>query len=206
MKKLLIGLAVLTGGFSLYNVDALYGKYLFSQMCKNEGGARFYKRVEKDQGWLEELKISSRGMQHLGINTRPNRGFIRFQTEDGKVFDARLKATPPYGSSQKVFDSPQYTLIEPANFAVPVRYVDRSLNEQFNPNPNLLKKQNFSKTQRQIIDLQSNEVVASFTNFGYSWTSPDRVILNGPTGTVCHDWSPEQLNFISNIYEQGESK
>jgi len=206
MKKLLIGLAALTGGFSLYNADALYGQYLFSQMCKKEGGARFYKRVEKGQGWLEDVKISSYGMQHLEMHRHRNRGFIRFQTEDGKVFDARLKAAPPIGTPQEVIDSPQYTLIEPANLAVPVRYVHRSLNEQFNPNPSLFKRQTFSKTQRQIIDLQSNEVVASFTNFGYSWTSPDRVILNGPTGTVCHDWSPEQLNFMSNIYERGESK
>ena len=206
MKNLLIGLAILTGGFSLYNADALYGQYLFLQMCKNESGARFYKQVEKGQGWLEELKFSTRDMQHLVLNTRPNKGFIRFQTEDGQWFDARLKATPPIGTPQAVIDSPQYTLIEPANLAAPVRYVDRSLNEQFNPDPKLLKRQSFSKYQWQIIDLQSNEVVASFTNFGYAWTSPDRVILNGPTGTTCSEGSEEERNFISNIYTKGEPK
>jgi hypothetical protein len=206
MKKLLIGLALLTGGFSLYNADALYGKYLFSQMCKNESGARFYKRVEKGQGWLEELKISRDGMRHLEMNVHRNRGFMRFQTVDGQWFDARLKAPPPVGTPQEVVESPQYTLVEPANWAVPVRYAQRVVSEQFNPNPKLLERQSFSKYQWQIIDLQSNEVVASFTNFGYAWTSPDRVILNGPTGTTCSEGSEEERNFISNTYTKGEPK
>lgn len=206
MKKLVITIALLALAYCLYNADALYGQYLYSQLCDSEGGARFYKRVEKGQGWLETYVASSEGMKHMELTREPNRGFVRFIDADGKWFDARLKSTPPYGTPMGVINSPEYTLIEPANLSVPARYTRRFVTEKFNPNPKLLKKQSFSKSQAQIVDLQTNEIVATYTTFGYSWTSPDRVILNGPTGVSCHIATKDDANFPVNIYENGAAK
>jgi len=206
MKKLLIAIAILLGGYHLYNADALYGQYLFSQMCKNEGGARFYKRVEKGQGWLEDVVLTAYGMKHLELSRDVNRGFVRFSDESGKQYDARLKLPLPSATTWDVINSPEYTLIVPANLAIPVRYVKRSIHTDFNPDSRFLKKQTFYRDQRQIIDIQSNEVVATYTTFGYQWTTPDRVILNAPTAVTCPIGTEDYEKYISDIYEKGEPK
>jgi hypothetical protein len=206
MKKILL-LAVLgIAGYYLYNADALYGQYLFTKMCKNESGARFYKQVEKGQGWRMDKIYSAYDIKHLGLTRDSNRGFIRFKDGSGNQFDARLKAIPPYGTSGDVIDGPEYTLIEPANLSVPVRYTEKYVKEKLNPDPRWLKKQSFGKQQFQIIDLASNEIAATYTGFGYQWTSSDRVILNGPTAVVCPE-SNDGLNaFRTDIYTHGMKK
>lgn len=206
MKKLGITFALLVLSYCLYNADALYGQYLYSQLCDSEGGARFYKRVEKGQGWLETYVASSEDMKHMELTREPNRGFVRFIDTEGKWFDARLKSTPPYDTAMEVINSQEYTLIEPANLSTPVRYTRREITERFNPNPNVLKKQTFSKTQTQIIDLRSNEIVATHTHFGYSWTSPNRTILSAPTGVGCHIGANALTKFLENIFESGTTK
>jgi hypothetical protein len=204
MKKLLIFIAICVFGYYAYNADALYGQYLFKQLCKSEGGARFYKRVEKGQGWSQDAVVTSYGMKHLELTKDTNRGFIRFKDESGKEFDARLKAIPPYGSSFDVINSPEYTLIEPANLSVPVRYTKKNVRENFNPDPRFLKLAKFSKNQTQVVDLKSNEVVASYTIFSYAWTKPERVILNAPTRVTCHTHTADEINFNQDIYQKGK--
>ena len=145
-------------------------------------------------------------MKHLELTKDINRGFLRFKDESGKTYDARLKAIPPYGSSFDVINSPDFTLIEPASLSVPVRYTKKFVRESFNPDPRFLKLQGFSKNQTQIIDLESNEVVASYTIFGYSWTKPERVILNAPTAVTCHIHTSDEVNFIQDIYQKGKTK
>lgn len=206
MKIFLIFIAICAFGYYAYNADALYGQYLFKQLCENEGGARFYKRVEKGQGWLVESTYKSRDMKHLNLPADSNRGFIRFKAESGIQFDARLKTIPPYGTPRELIDSPEYTLIEPANLAISPRYVQRSVREVFNPDPRFLKRQSFGKQQTQVIDLQSNEVVATQTSFGYTWTTPDRVILNAPTAITCHIHTSAAENFSTDIYQKSETK
>lgn len=193
-------------GYCLYNADALYGQYLFSQMCKKESGARFYKKVEKAQGWRMDKIYSAYDIKHLGLASNLHRGFVRFKDESGNQLDARLKAIPPYGTSRDVLNSPEYTLIEPANLSVPVRYTEKYINEEFNPDPRWLKKQSFGKNQVQIIDLDANEVVASYTGFGYRWTTSDRVILNAPTAVTCPENIDDRKTFGSNIYTHGEKR
>ena len=206
MKKLLIFLAVSAVGYYAYNADAIYCQYLFNQLCDKEGGARFYKRVEKGQGWSQDAVVNSFDMKHLELTKDINRGFLRFKDESGKTYDARLKAIPPYGSSFDVINSPDFTLIEPANLSKPVRYVQRYVSETFNPDPRFLKLQSFGKRQTQIVNLQTNEVVATYTTFQYAWTKPERVILNGPTATWCDLGSEFYKDFIPNIYQKGISK
>jgi len=206
MKKILFLVVLCVIGYSLYNADALYGQYLFSQMCKKEGGARFYKQVDKGKGWRMDKIYSANDIKHLGLAANLNRGFIRFKDESGKEFDARLKSIPPYGTSSEVINSPEYTLIEPANLSIPVRYTEKYVVEQFNPDPKWLKKQSFGKNQVQVIDLDTNEIVASYTGFGYRWTTSDRVILNAPTAVVCPENTNDRKSFLSDIYKQGEKK
>ena len=206
MKKLLIFLAICVLGYYAYNADAVYAQYLFNQLCDKEGGSRFYKRVEKGQGWLAEGVYGERDMKHMNLSSSGEIGFFRFKDESGKEFDARLKSLPPYGTRREVIDSPAYTLIEPANLLIPVRYVQRYVSEKFNPDPRFLKLQSFGKSQTQYIDLRSNEIVATHTTFGYTWTKPERVILNAPTAVTCHIGTPEDKKFGTDIFDKGISK
>ena len=208
MKKFLIFVAICIAGYYLYNLDAVYGEYLFNQMCKNEGGARFFKRVEKGQGWacFQDGVYCKEDMKHLGLTSDRNRGFTRFRDEAGNLYDARLKSDPPPGTSGDVINSPEFTRIDPANLSIPVRYTERTIVEKFNPDTKWLKKQKFVKSQSQIIDLKTNEIVATYTWFQYQWTSPDRVILNAPTGVSCPTPIDNGYNFTANSYQQGETK
>ncbi len=206
MKKILIVLGTCVLAYYAYNAESVYGQYLFNQLCDKEGGPRFYKKVEKGQGWVAEGVYSERAMKRMNLSASGLIGFFRFKDESGRELDTRLKSIPPYGTPREVIDSPAYTVIEPANLAVPVRYAQKYVTEKFNPDPRFLKLQSFSKSQTQYIDLRSNEVVAIFTSFGYTWTKPERVILSAPTAITCHIGTPEEKNFGIDIFEKGELK
>ena len=208
MKRLLVLLLILIAGSGIYNADAIYGKYLFNQICEKEAGPRYYKRVEKGEGWISDVVHSEEGKKHMELWRHPDQGFFRFKDNTGRFYDARLKAIPSFGTPAETIDSSEYTLIEPANLSIPARYTTKSIKESFNPAPTWLKKQSFGKMQVQIIDLRTNEIVATDTMFGYVWTAPDRVILSGRTAVNCPiapdvNW---RNTFMEDIFKFGEKK
>ena len=206
MKKFLVVpvvLFVLVIGYYAYNADAVYGQYVFNKLCEKEGGSRFYKPVEKGAGWLADGEFSDEDMKHMNLVADRSIGFLRFRRANGSLMDAHLKSGPALGTRREVIDGPEYTEIEPANFSIEPRYTQKMTRTNFNPHPDFLASQTFSKMQHSIIALGSGGVVASHTGFGYAWTKPDRVVLNGPTAVTCHVGTDDEKSFYQNIFKTG---
>jgi hypothetical protein len=195
MRKLLIVLGLLIASFFIYNADAYYGQWQFQQMCKKEGGPRFYGKIEKNAGWLLTDTSTS-------APDAPSRfgdiAFFRWTDKEGKEFDIyvdwELKKKPYPRASE-------YTFL-PADKSKTVRYEYRYKAEI------MPHDERFGQRQEEIIDIATLKILASYTIFSYQWTKPERVLLSAPTTVSCWVNETEEVrkadtNFTKNIYSFG---
>jgi hypothetical protein len=167
----------------VYNLDAIAGQWKFNRMCKAEGGSRFLASVEKDVGWevAAHDTYSYQGPFAFGHVT-----FVRYENKQGVRSDVRESTN---AKSHRY----EYTFT-PADESVPVRY--RFLYNH----ARLSDDDRFTKTEWQVVDLRSGEVVASHTRFGYEWTKPERTLLAAPTGVSCWDQQEDLDRFHRGLY------
>ncbi len=192
MRKLMIFIGTVGLAIALYNVDSFHGQWKFNQLCEEEGGPRMYAKIERNAGWLVEDKneLAYEGPFHFG-----DVAFVRWQNKKGERFDVYvdwdLKKKPYPRKSEYIF--------LPVDETRTVRYKYQYTSTQ------IPTDERFSKTVLEIIDLNTNRVVASYTEFGYQWTKPERVILSAPTGVRCWGGETREMqqireNFYRNIY------
>ncbi len=182
-----IVLALVAAPF-VYNLDAFYGAWKFSRLCKNEGGPRYYAAVERNVGWRVE---DSSTFAYQGPFVFQDIAFVRWRNKAGKSLDVRvdrdIQKMPYPRRSEYVF----FAADEPK----PVRY-------KYVFESNLLPGDaRMGRTREQIVDLETGRLAASFTQFSYRWTSPERVLLNAPTGVQCEFQSADYDQFRRLIFQ-----
>lgn len=188
MRKVLLLICVLVGGVAVYHFDVILGQWKFDQLCKNEGGPRFYEPVERDVGWQVEGHDT---YDYQGPFSFEHVAFARFEDRKGKRFDVRVDGYIRAAERRYVFSDVDETKH--------VKYGYSYGTESFGDG-------HFSKTQFVVRDLSSKKVVASFTKFGYMWTKPERVILSAPTGVGCWNRQEDINKFHQGIYSAGSEK
>ncbi len=182
MRKTLIWIVSIVLVFMLYNVDAFYGQWKFNQLCQKEGGPRIYSKIERNVGWLVEENWSDYSYQ--GPFGFGNVSFVRWQNKKGEKFDIRIKPKPWPQRPEYIFSAVDETKL--------VRYKYRYTSVR------IPDDERISKTQQEIIDLTTDQLVASYAEFGYQWTKSERVILNAPTAVVC--WGGETREMQQEYY------
>lgn len=189
MRKSLLWIGALLLAPVVYNLDAIAGQWKFNKMCREEGGPKFYAPVEKDVGW----EVEGHGTNdYQGPFVFEYVAFVRYENSDGKRFDVRKDGwLGPY--------QPKY-IFSSVNEAIPVRYAYRYVSAWFTDDPR------FSKTQIEVFDIRKKQVVASYTEFSYSWTKPERVLLSAPTAAGCWDMQADIDSFRNRIYDLGSKK
>lgn len=189
MRKSTLWIGALLLAPVIYNLDAIAGQWKFKQMCSKEGGPKFYAPVEKDVGWEVEGHDKYAYQPPFEFE---HVAFVRYEDEQGKVFDVR---TDGYlGANQRKY------IFSGVNDAMPVRYTYRYVSARFPDDPR------FSKTQIEVIDRRTVQVVASYTEFSYSWAKPERVLLSAPTAAGCWDMQADIDSFRNHIYDLGSKK
>jgi hypothetical protein len=192
MRKLLIVFVLLIASFFIYNADAYYGQWQFNEMCKKEGGARFYGKIERNAGWLlTDPRPSAPDVpsDFGGI------AFFRWTDKEGKEFDIYVD----WELRKKMHPRPsEYTYV-PADKTKTVRY-EYSYKAEV-----LSHDERFGQRQDKIIDIATQKTLASYTMFSYQWIKPERVILSAPTIVSCwegetNDTQIARNNFYKNIY------
>lgn len=193
MRKLLLFIFFVIMAPVLYNLDAIYGAWKFSRLCKNEGGPRFYSKVDRNIGWLVidiNQKDSSLSYQ------RPFRfhdiAFVRWRRNNGVEFDVYVNS-PPVGAEY----SGGYWF-SPIDKSKIVKYEYRYVSA-------VMHDDRYGKTVHKIIDIENGQVAAEYTIFSFQWAKPERVILNAPTVTSCWDGQTRReqeiyYNFFKNIF------
>lgn len=189
MRKSLIWIGALLLAPVIYNLDALAGQWKFISMCRKEGGPKFYAPVEKDVGWVVERHEND---AYKGPFSFGNVAFVRFEDKHGKRFDVSTDGWIGANERRYIFSS--------VNEAQPVRYTYSYVSARLPDDPR------FSKTQIEVIDRRKEQVVARYTEFGYSWTKPERVLLSGPTAAHCWDLQTDIDSFRKRIYDYGNKK
>lgn len=186
MKLITMVIVAVAGGLvvgTVYNFDASSGQKKFHDLCKNEGGSKFYDQVDRDVGW--EVQSEDEAAYKVPFNIG-HVNFVRFRDKHGGLFDVHAKAGPnPWAKDYEIAPAdttrlPQYRLT-----------TERGL---------LPDDARIGRTRYVITDVSRGAVVAMHTYFNYSWTKPDRVVLNAPTSTSCFAGS-EVDSFYSAIYE-----
>ena len=129
---------------------------------------------------MEERTPRSYAFQIAGL---PNIKFVRFRDfEDRKIYDAyyigKAKRIADGGASRRDDWEKDYEL-QTANFDKPVIYLWQSFEEDL---PNELR---MSRAGYRFTDLRTKQVVASFTQLGYSQFNRNHTLLDAPSGEVC---------------------
>lgn len=182
-----IVLALVAAPF-VYNLDAFYGAWKFSRLCKNEGGPRYYAAVERNMGWLVG---DSSEFAYQGPFVFQDIAFVRWKNKAGESIDVRvdrdIQKTPFPRRSEYV--------LSPADETKPVRY-RYTFERNFLPEDARL-----ARTRELIVDEETGRLAASFTQFSYRWTSPERVVLSAPTGVQCEFHSTDYEQFRRLIFQ-----
>jgi hypothetical protein len=188
MRKSRLWLLLAAGALLVYHFDVITGSLKFHQMCKKEGGPRFYGPVEKDVGW--EV-VSNDAEAFTSPFLFDHIAFVRYRDKAGVRSDVRLNGYTQVTSS---YAKPNY-VFSPVNEALPVRY---KFQHTYAPDPD---DERFSRSIDQVIDLASGKVMASYTSVSFQWTKPERVILAASTSDGCWDKWGDADPFIKRIYE-----
>ena len=181
----------IAGALLVYHFDVITGSWKFNRLCKNEGGPRFYGPVEKNVGW-EVASNDIHGYQYpfpFG-----DIAFVRYQDKQGVRSDVRMEG---YKQTSPNYREPNY-VFSPVDTALSIRYRFQYTDASFP------EDERFSKSVHQVTDLRSGRVVATYTQFGFSWTKSERVLLGAPTGNLCPDGVDEETSyraFVKNIYD-----
>jgi len=224
IKKIFRWIAILIAVLSVYAVvfrsNTIVGWWKFYQLCKVEGGARFYEPVEENVGWmlLEEKNYPHKNHPNYipTLHFEFNQKFVRFKNIDGEEFDAFY--TPPVKFND--INGNRYykgsTLIIPADKSKNIRYSYKytetfsfDWDEFITPDQMRKKKikshehEYFEKQQKSIIDNHTQKVVATYTNFYFKWRNPAYQIFfyvfEKPS--YCPNFSlEEERNFPRKIY------
>lgn len=166
-----IVLALVAAPF-VYNLDAFYGAWKFSRLCKNEGGPRYYAAVERNVGWLVD---DSGEVSYQGPFNFNDVAFVRWKNGQGEWVDVYVD----WNVRNQSYPRKSEYVFRPVDKSKPVRYQYLYSSSYFNDDAR------FAQTKQQIFDLKEKKVSASYTIFGYRWTKPERVVLNAPTGVGC---------------------
>ena len=175
-RKILVVLGFLILAAFLYHLDALSGQWRFERLCKTEGGPRIDERIEKDMGWYVEEPANGLKSYQTVFARFKHVAFVRWRDKTGALFDVYWKPAP-LANRYIAFPDTDFILL-PADPGKAVRY-------QYVFERIALPDHRFGRDQDKIIDLKTGRIVATFTQFKYQWTTPDRVILNAPTGVSC---------------------
>jgi hypothetical protein len=168
----------------VYNLDAIYGQWKFDRLCQQEGGSRFYGKVEKDVGWEVELRETSDYKVPFDIG---NVAFVRFIDKTGVQRDVHLKPGPtPWLKDYEVTT---------ADLAKQPRY-RLTMTQSHLPDDDRM-----SRTRDVISDIRTGRPIATYTWFSYQWAKPERVILNASTSVTCHG-GKEAQQFDSEIFQE----
>lgn len=193
MSKFKIWIAcigALAAALLLYHLDTFIGNAKFHALCKNDAGARYYKRIDKDVGWLVQEPVSGL-YTYMAPFQFEHVAFVRWRNRKGEQFDvyrdpgfaARPYPKPPSGEF----------ILTAIDEAKPVRY-------QYLFERSELDDPRFERSIETIINLSTGAVVATFTQYSYQWTKPERVILNAPTSQQCGFTFDDYRNFRQSIY------
>jgi len=187
--KLWFWFVVAVGTFLIYNLDAIQGKIKFERLCRESSGARFYGKVERNQGWMVESHDKWAYQSPFAFNDVP---FVRYENAKGERFDVTRK-------KGKWMENDEYTF-GPVDESRSVRY-------KFVPSQFVMPDDaRFSQTRYEVIDLATEALLASYTKFSFRWTKPERVILNAPTGESCPRDGSESDKFTTQIYNFGSKQ
>jgi hypothetical protein len=170
----LLGIIVLAP--FVYNLDVVFGRRKFEQLCKSESGGRVYQRLQAGAGWTVDEPIDGSYEYQAPFSYGPV-GFVRARNKKGEWFDV---VKDPQREGEFLF--------MPADESHAVRY------------KYVYDRMRFSRHQRQIIDLDSGKLAASFTEFFFRWTTPERTLLNAPTGASCNLSGEDIRNFARALY------
>jgi len=225
IKKTFRWIAILVAVLFVYAVvfrsNTIVGWWKFYQLCKAEGGARFYEPVERNVGWLLEEK--NRYPRYTPNLFYFDQNFVRFENIDGEKFDA-FRVPPP--SSPDVAGhndhSKSSVSIMPADESKSVRYVYRYIKtfsfdwDEFITLVQVREKkikfyehEYFEKQQESIVDNNTQKVVATHTKFFFKWRNPAYQIFffvfEKPSS--CPNFSlEEERNFSRDIYQKAPFK
>lgn len=190
MRKLLIFIFLIILASVLYNLDAIYGSWKFSRLCKGEGGPRFYSKVERNVGWLVVDVGDTTLYSYTGPFSFNDVAFVRWIRGNGISFDVYADT-----NGFVVGSSPDYRLV-PADLSIKPKY---ELRIRSSPTPD---DKRIHRTRIEIIDIEAMKLAASFTEFDYHWTTSDRVILAAPTGVSCNFETGSYQNFKKLIFSK----
>ena len=155
---------------ALYFADNIRGYYRFKELCATEAGLKVYQPLERGVGWLTEGRLQDAGaMTHLDAVA-----FVRYRnSEDGHWYDVYRVARRKVGDD----DYAQ----QPADLGKPVMYQRKWSTK---PLPN---ESRMGITKDEFIDLRTNQIVATYTELGYSKFNPQTTLLAAPSGVGCPD-------------------
>ena len=190
-----IVLALVAAPF-VYNLDAFYGSWKFSRLCKNEGGPRYYSAVERNVGWLVDDSLAFSYQRPFSFK---DVAFVRWKNGQGEWFDVYIDWNVRNQPYPRKFEYD----FRPVDQSKPVRYQHILTSSYFNDDAR------FSRASQQIFDLKEKKISASYTTFVFQWAKPERVILSAPTGVGCWDGQTrEEQQVLASFYQNifGSSK
>lgn len=170
-KQVWVWLLMIPLGLVIYHQDAIRGQWKFERLCKEDGGARFYGKIEKGQGWVTENPDEFEYQIPFGFG---DVAFVRYTNKKGERFDVtKIRETR---------EKREEYIFSPVDESKPVRY------KLAHESPKRMSDdKRFSRSYVAVIDLADGRTLGSYTTYSYRWTDPSRVILNAPTGVSCPD-------------------
>lgn len=184
MRKALISIGLIFLATFVYHLDAIYGWWKFNKLCENEGGSRVYEKVVRDVGWL----VDKDPYEYLykGPFSFNDVAFVRWRNKKGEWFDIRIK-----NNQQPQEPEYQFSTID---HSLQVKYRYQYTSARF------ADDERFGRTRYEVIEVSSEKLVASHTDFSYEWTKPERMLLSMPTGISCDLKKDTYKNFTQSLY------
>lgn len=189
MRRAVLLLLAGPAAVAIYNLDAIVGQIKFNDLCKRDGGPRFLAQVEMDQGWEVE---SNEPYSYEAPFEFGHVAFVRYKDKTGTERDVTL-------APQEPGKWPEFTF-SVVDGSRTVRYRHSYHRETFPDDDR------FSKWTRQVTDLRTGQVVASYTSFMFHWAKPERTLFGGPTGEGCWDTQSDIRSFTHNLYRPASKK
>jgi len=170
-KQVWVWLLMIPLGLIIYHQDAIRGQWKFERLCKEDGGARFYGRIEKGQGWVTENPDEYEYQVPFAFG---DVAFVRYTNKKGERFDVT--------KTRETREKREEYIFSPVDESKAVRYKLVDTFSQTMPDD-----KRFSRSFMAVIDLADGRTLATYTRYSYQWTPPNRVILNAPTSVSCPD-------------------
>ncbi len=178
MHKFLIRFSIVAGLIVIWFWPNIHGQYRFKQYCVREGGLKVYGKVLPDQGWLA-AGTDPRDYQLPFVFKRV--AFVRYQDKTGARFDVYIKPKPWPKDPDYVF--------QPVDESKLPKYMLKRTNEFVSGELRL------GKTQYAVISIPENQVLVTYTGFGYSQFDQNKTLFGAPSGVQCPDDDSEDQFF-----------